>query len=71
MGDDRDLLPGQKLVECFTPFLPHLAASGLSEKTVQKHIDNLWLPGGEIIRDLQGNSQTQKQTGRRPAADTD
>jgi len=53
MGDDRDLAPGEELVECFTPFLLHLAQSGLSKKTVQKHIDNLWLLGGEIIRDLQ------------------
>jgi len=34
MGDERDLLPGQKLVERFTPFLLHLAAAGLSKKTV-------------------------------------
>ena len=41
MGDERDLLPGQKLVECFTPFLLHLAGSGLSKKTIQKRVDNL------------------------------
>ena len=53
MGDERDLLPGRKLVECDTPFLLHLAGSGLSKKTIQKHVDNLWVLGGEIIRDLQ------------------
>ncbi len=61
MGDDRDLLPGRKLVECFTPFLLHLAETGLSKKTVQKHIDNLWLLGGEIIRDLQETSRLRKK----------
>ena len=61
MGDERDLLPGRKLVECFTPFLLHLAAAGLSKKTVQKHIDNLWLLGGEIIRDLQDSPKLRKK----------
>ena len=65
MGDDRDLAPGEELVECFTPFLLHLAQSGLSKKTVQKHIDNLWLLGGEIIRDLQETPKLRKK----PVAD--
>jgi hypothetical protein len=65
MGDERDLLPGQKLVECFTPFLVHIAGAGLSKKTVQKHIDNLWLLGGEIIRDLQETPKLRKT----PASD--
>ena len=61
MGDDRDLLPGQKLVECFTPFLLNLAQSGLSKRTIQKHIDNLWLLGGEFIRDLQETPRLRKK----------
>ena len=60
MGDERDLLPGQKLVECFTPFLLQLAGSGLSKKTIQKHVDNLWVLGGEIIRDLQETPKLRK-----------
>ncbi len=60
MGDQRDLLPGQEIVECFKPFLVHLAGSGLSKKTVQKHIDHLWLLGGEIIRDLQQTPRLRK-----------
>lgn len=62
MGDDRDLLPGQKLVEHLLPFLLYLAASGLSRKTVQKHIDNLWLLGGEMIRDLQETPKLRKKS---------
>ena len=61
MGDDRDLVPGQKIVQCFTPFLLHLAGSGLTKKTVQKHIDNLWVLGGEIIRDLQETQKLRKK----------
>jgi len=52
MGEEKDLPPGRRLVECFTPFLVHLAASGLSKRTIQKHVDHLWILGGEIIRDL-------------------
>lgn len=36
----------------FRPFLEHLAASKLSSKTVQRHVDNMWALGGEFIRDL-------------------
>lgn len=61
MGDQRDILPGRTLVECFTPFLLQLAAAGLSKKTVQKHIDNLWILGGEIIRDLQETPKLRKK----------
>jgi hypothetical protein len=39
-------------VACFRPFLEELVASDLSPKTIQKHVDNLWALGGEIIRDL-------------------
>jgi len=49
---EKDLPPGEKLVACFRPFLEALVTSDLSPKTIQKHVDNLWALGGEIIRDL-------------------
>ena len=52
MGLEKDLPPGEALVVCFRPFIEHLAASSLSPKTICRHVDNLWLLGGEIIRDL-------------------
>jgi hypothetical protein len=52
MGWKKDLPPGEKLVACFRPFVEHLASSNLSRKTIRKHVDNLWVLGGEIIRDL-------------------
>lgn len=61
MGDEQDLAPGQKLVEYFTPFLFHLAGSGLTKKTIQKHVDNVWVLGGEIIRDLQETPKLRKK----------
>jgi hypothetical protein len=49
---ERDILSGQQIVECFKPFLRHLLSSDLSRKTLRKHRDNLWMLGGEIISDL-------------------
>ncbi len=60
MGFEKDLPPGEKLVACFRPFLEYLAASGLSPKTLRKHIDNLWVLGGEIIRDLNEDPSQRK-----------
>ena len=62
MGFEKDLPPGEKLVACFRPFLEHLVASGLSRKSVCKHIDNLWVLGGEIIRDLNEDLSLRKRT---------
>src|SRR6202795_4673058 len=52
MYEERDLSPGQQMVECFKPFLRHLLSLGLSRKTLRMHRDNLWLPGGELTRAL-------------------
>jgi hypothetical protein len=52
MGLEKDVPPGEGLVACFQPFLEYLMTSDLSRKTIQKHVDNLWALGGEIIRDL-------------------
>jgi len=53
MGMEKDVPPGERLVTCFRPFIEYLVTSSdLSSKTIQKHVDNLWLLGGELIRDL-------------------
>jgi hypothetical protein len=49
---DADTPTGERLVECFTPFLVHLLGHNLSTKTLQRHRDHLWMLGGEIIRRL-------------------
>jgi len=61
MGDERDLVPGRNIVEYLTPFLLHLAESELTKKTIRKHVDNLWILGGEIIRDLQETPKLRKK----------
>jgi len=60
MGLEKDLPPGEELVVCFRLFIEHLAASSLSPKTIRRHVDNLWLLGGEIIRDLNYNPALRK-----------
>ena len=61
MGLEKDVAPGEKLVACFRPFLEDLVASELSPKTLQKHVDNLWALGGEIIRDMHENPSLRKK----------
>ena len=52
MGLPEDLLPGQQIVAYFQPFLVHLSHQKLSRSTIGKHLNNLGVLGGEIIRDL-------------------
>ncbi len=61
MGLEKDLPPGEQLVACFRPFLEYLAASDLSPKTIQKHVDNMWALGGEFIRDLNYDPPLRKR----------
>jgi hypothetical protein len=61
MGLDKDLRPGKQLVTLLRPFLEHLAASNLSPKTIQKHVDNVWALGGEFIRDLHNDPSLRRQ----------
>ncbi len=60
MGVEKDLPPGEQLVSCFRPFIEHLASSNLSPKTIRRHADNLWVLGGEIIRDLNEDPSLRK-----------
>jgi len=62
MGLEKDLPPGEKLLACLRPFLEQLVVSDLSPKTIQKHVDNLWALGGEIIRDLHNDPSLRKKS---------
>ena len=61
MGLEKDLPPGEQLLAVFRPFLEYLAASDLSPKTIQKHVDNMWVLGGEFIRDLNDDPPLRKR----------
>ena len=45
-----DLALGAAIVAMFKPFLLDLLRGSLSKRTFNRHRDNLWLVGGEMIR---------------------
>jgi hypothetical protein len=65
MGLEKDLPPGQQLLACLRPFIEHLASSTLSPNTIRHHVDNLWLLGGEIIRDPHYDPSLRKRPAHR------
>ncbi len=52
MGVAADMPYGQGLLDAMRPFVVHLVESGLALKTIRRHIDNLWLLGGEVVREV-------------------
>lgn len=60
MGFPEDIPPGEQLLACFRPFIDHLLQRQLSRATITKHVDNLWVLGGEIIRDLNDEPRLRK-----------
>ena len=51
-GTHEDEPVGRRLVAALQLFMTHLQHQGLSSRTLRRHLDNLWLIGGEIIRQL-------------------
>ena len=47
-------------VQCFRPFLHHLIERQFAQNTVRKHVNNLWVLGGEIIRKLNETPSLRK-----------
>lgn len=52
MGLKEDLEFGKKLLPYMEEFLNELIKRDLSRKTLKNHIDNTWLLGGSIIREV-------------------
>lgn len=48
--EKADVQIGIGILNTVTPFLQTLVASGLSQTTLRRHFSNIWLLGGEIIR---------------------
>jgi len=65
MGWDKDLPRDEGLVAGCRPFFQHVAAGGLSRKTIRRHLDNRWRAGGETIRDLHYGSSQRKHIAER------
>ena len=52
MGLKEDLEYGKKLLPYMEDFLNHLIERDLSRKTLKNYIDNTWLLGGSIIKNV-------------------
>jgi hypothetical protein len=61
--DQADIPIGTNILNVMTPFLESLAASGLSETTLRRHFYNIWLLGGEIIRESSRDSTLRSISG--------
>lgn len=61
-GEDNDVLFGEGLIEAFRPFVQSLIHAGWAKKTIRNHIDNLWLLGGEIIREVNDDNEYRRFT---------
>jgi len=69
-GLPEDLECGERILEEFKPFIRFLIQKGLSRKTIKKHIDNLWLLGGEIISRFDDDASLRKVKARTLISDS-
>jgi hypothetical protein len=51
-GTADDIPIGEGLVTLMKPFIIQLHTLDLSARTIRRHLDNLWVIGGEIIREV-------------------
>ncbi len=69
-GMPEDVEPGRKILEVFKPFIRFMIRQGLSRKTIRNHIDNLWVLGGELIRQLNYHDSLRKSSVKSLIADS-
>ena len=60
-GSGKRSASGRTVVGIIPSVPEHLAASNLSPKTIQNHVDNIWVLGGEFIRDLHNDPSLRKK----------
>ena len=63
--EDKDEKIGKALVDLLRPFIVHLCQKGLTPKTIDQHLVNTWLIGGEIIRDVQCYPEQRRWSARK------
>ena len=51
-GTPGDIPIGEAITEIMRPFIIHLVSKGLAPSTIRRHLDNCWVIGGEIIRQI-------------------
>jgi hypothetical protein len=52
MGDEEDLVVGRAFLPLMRSFVEDLATTKLSPRAAKRHVDNLWLLGGGLVRGL-------------------
>jgi hypothetical protein len=60
---EDDIETGNKIVTVMKTFIESLVEAGLTNKTIKRHVDNLWLLGGEIIRHVNFEPDQSSKTG--------
>ena len=60
-GIPKDVAYGKGIIEIYKPFLEELLLRH-SPITVKRHLDNLWLLGGELIRDINMDPEDRAKT---------
>ena len=61
-GGEADLGKANEIVSVFSRFLEFLVENGFTQRTIRRHVDNLWLLGGEIIRDINMYPEKRRKT---------
>lgn len=64
-GFEADEEVGQRMVDELRLFIEYLEQSGLTKKTLQRHLTWLWAIGGEIIREVHDEEERRTWTGRK------
>jgi hypothetical protein len=62
MGTQEDLEYGRKLLSFMEKFILNLIGQNLSRKTLKVYIDNVWVLGGTIIRDVSVSNGHKKDS---------
>jgi hypothetical protein len=62
-GDGSDLPIGGRIVQIMHSFLLAMMEEGLASTTIKRHLDNLWLLGGEIIGRIHEDRKLKKSSG--------
>lgn len=58
---DKDVPYGEGIIEIYKPFVEELLAH-YSKSTVNRHLNNLWLLGGELIRAINMDPEDRAKT---------
>ncbi len=59
-----DVTTGENILHsAFIPFIGFLISKKLTKKTIKKHIDNIWLLGGEIIERINRDESLREKDG--------